>query len=579
MERTERRRLNAVAVVLLSLLLPLAGWTLRSEAAAAPRAENPHGTFKEECAHCHTASSWKISRVSTSFDHTRYGFPLAGAHASAACTACHKSLDFTQAKTQCISCHQDPHRGEMGTDCARCHGSRSFVDRGPMVRAHQLTKFPLTGSHAAIDCESCHKGTEQGHMRFVGTQADCKGCHLPLYQAAKTPDHVAGGFPQECQACHATVAWSPARFNHDASGFPLTGSHRAVACVQCHTGGRYGGTSKECASCHQADYNRATPSHAASGFPANACAGCHNTTSFSGASFDHNTTSFALTGAHRTAACNTCHGDGVYNNKPTACISCHTTDYSAATPTHTPSSFPQTACASCHNTTSFAGAAFDHNTTSFALTGAHRTVTCQTCHADGVYDGKPTACISCHSSDYSAAVPPHTATGFPSAACSSCHSTTAWSPATFNHANTSFPLTGAHIAAACAGCHNDGVYDGKPTTCQSCHMTDYNTASPNHAAAGFSSSACATCHTTTQWAGATFNHDGSFFPIYSGTHLGKWTTCQTCHTNSNNYAVFTCLSCHPHDNKTVTDGHHSGVSGYSYDSAACFRCHPRGRAG
>jgi hypothetical protein len=110
-------------------------------------------------------------------------------------------------------------------------------------------------------------------------------------------------------------------------------------------------------------------------------------------------------------------------------------------------------------------------------------------------------------------------------------------------------------------------------------MTDYNTADPNHTAAGFAASACATCHNTTQFAGATFNHDGSYFPIYSGRHNGKWTTCQQCHTNSNNYAVFTCLSCHPHDNKATTDSHHTGQSGYSYTSAACYRCHPTGRAG
>lgn len=578
MEPTDRRRMPWYVLVALFALLPLVYSAPPAGAAAAPRAENPHGTFKEECAHCHTSDSWKIAKVAQGFDHAKYGFPLTGAHASSQCTACHKSLDFTQAKTQCISCHQDPHRGEMGTECARCHGARSFVDRGPMVRAHQLTQFPLTGSHAAIDCESCHKGTQQGHMQFIGTQADCKGCHMPLYQSAKTPDHVAGGFPTECQTCHATLAWSPARFNHEASGFPLTGAHRAAACAQCHIGGQYRGTAKDCASCHRTDYESATPPHASAGFAASACASCHGTTAWNPASFSHANTAFPLTGSHVGAPCASCHSDGVYDGKPTACIACHAADYTAASPTHTPSSFPQTACGSCHNTTTFAGAAFDHNTTSFTLTGAHRTVTCQTCHGDGVYDGKPTACFSCHSSDYSAAVPTHTAAGFPQSACSSCHSTTAWSPASFNHANTSFPLTGAHVAAACAGCHSDGVYDGRSTACQSCHMTDYNTASPNHVAAGFSASTCATCHNTTTWAGATFNHDGSFFPIYSGKHNGKWTTCQQCHTNSNNYAVFTCLSCHPHSDRNKTDNDHSGRSGYSYDSAACYRCHPRGSA-
>ena len=31
-----------------------------------------------------------------------------------------------------------------------------------MVRAHQLTRFPLTGSHLAVDCTACHQPTGKG---------------------------------------------------------------------------------------------------------------------------------------------------------------------------------------------------------------------------------------------------------------------------------------------------------------------------------------------------------------------------------------------------------------------------------
>ena len=132
------------------------------------------------------------------------------------------------------------------------------------------------------------------------------------------------------------------------------------------------------------------------------------------------------------------------------------------------------------------------------------------------------------------------------------------------------------MTLACAACHSDGVYAGKPTTCVSCHLTDYNgTTNPVHSTAGFPT-ACASCHTTSTWLGATFNHDASFFPIYSGAHQGRWSSCATCHTNPANYTVFTCLTCHT---QLTTNGHHSGVSGYRYDSQACYSCHPRGRAG
>ena len=391
---------------------------------------NPHGKYSEPCANCHTSSSWKIARMSAKFDHAKYGFALQGAHASAACTACHRSLDFSAAQTRCASCHADVHKGEMGDDCARCHGARSFVDRGPMLRLHQMTEFPLSGGHAAIACEACHRGTSAGQRQFAGTQAECRACHLAQYQATRSPDHAAGGFPLTCQQCHSSVQWSPARFNHDAIGFPLRGAHRAVACGECHANGRYAGTPRECIACHQSDYDGATPPHASAGFVPSLCASCHG---------------------------------------------------------------------------------FDR-----------------------------------------------------------------WSPSTFDHGRTSFPLTGAHVTVSCTTCHSDGVFDGMPTACISCHQSDYDNAPTNHAAAGFTPGACATCHSTSTWANATFNHDAAWFPIYSGKHRNTWSACTTCHTNASNYAVFTCLSCHPHDDANATANKHSEVRNYRYDSASCYSCHPRG---
>ncbi|HVB30979.1 MAG TPA: hypothetical protein VNE60_05575, partial [Gemmatimonadaceae bacterium] len=263
--------------------------------------------------------------------------------------------------------------------------------------------------------------------------------------------------------------------------------------------------------------------------------------------------------------------------KPTACVSCHQADYAkTSSPPHAAAGFPTT-CETCHSTANWTSATFDHNATKFPLTGAHLAVACNACHGDGVYAGKPTACVSCHQADYAkTSSPPHAAAGFPTT-CELCHSTTNWTSATFDHNATKFPLTGAHVTLACNACHGDGVYAGKPTACVSCHLTDYNgTNNPAHAAAGFPQT-CDQCHTTTTWSGATFNHDGSFFPIYSGTHQNRWTQCADCHTSPTNFAVFTCTgACHA---QATTDSHHSGVSGYRYESNACYACHPRGQGG
>ncbi len=131
-----------------------------------------------------------------------------------------------------------------------------------------------------------------------------------------------------------------------------------------------------------------------------------------------------------------------------------------------------------------------------------------------------------------------------------------------------------HATVSCVACHANNVYKGTPRDCYPCHVTKYqNTTNPNHVAANFPTT-CEACHkaTDTAWTQGKFTH--SWFPITSGKHAGN--ACSACHTNPTNFTVFTCLTCH---GKTVTDSHHQGRAGYRYDSAACYSCHPTGRAG
>jgi predicted CXXCH cytochrome family protein len=147
-----------------------------------------------------------------------------------------------------------------------------------------------------------------------------------------------------------------------------------------------------------------------------------------------------------------------------------------------------------------------------------------------------------------------------------CHSTTDFTSSTFNHSTGAFPLTGAHLTVACSACHINGNFTTTPTDCHSCHTADYKgTTNPNHVAAGFPTT-CATCHTTTAWTGATFNH--TWFPM----NHGNAKVCSDCHTNSADYSV----NCHT---ATQTNGQHSGVRGYVYNSTNCYQCHPSGRGG
>ena len=526
--------------------------------------------YSTDCTTCHTTARW----LGATFNHNTTQFPLTGGHLTATCVACHADGVYRGRSTACLSCHQPdynrtatpPHvAAAFSTNCTNCHTTTRWLGA---TFNHSATQFPLTGGHLTATCASCHA---DGVYR--GKPTTCVSCHQADYNRTILPPHLAAGFPTTCTTCHTTSRWQGAIFNHGTTQFPLTGAHLAVSCISCHADGVYRGKPTACVSCHQQDYNQtATPPHVAAAFSTN-CTTCHTTTRWLGATFNHGTTRFPLTGAHLAASCAACHADGVYRGKAMTCISCHQATYDrTTTPAHRAAGY-STDCTTCHTTTRWLGATFNHGATQFPLTGAHLAVSCISCHADGVYRGKPTACVSCHQQDYNqTATPPHVAAAF-STSCTTCHTTTRWQGATFNHGTTQFPLTGAHLTASCAACHADGVYRGKPTSCVSCHQGDYNTTTnPNHQAAMFPTT-CASCHTTTRWTGATFDHDARYFPIYSGAHRGRWTSCATCHTSPTNFTVFTCTNCHT---QTSTNSDHRGVTGYQYLSTRCYSCHPRG---
>jgi hypothetical protein len=145
--------------------------------------------------------------------------------------------------------------------------------------------------------------------------------------------HVGG-----CGACHSTKDWKDlSGFDHDQTGFPLLGSHKAVACIDCHkppnleTNMRnvsFKAAPKECESCHEDAHahqfarNDADPK----------CAQCHNSAKWKPSLFDHEKTAFSLKGAHEQVKCAACHknlreSDGqqvlFYLPTPKECAACH----------------------------------------------------------------------------------------------------------------------------------------------------------------------------------------------------------------------------------------------------------------
>jgi hypothetical protein len=520
--------------------------------------------FPTTCEDCHSTLAWQPADIGGDFDHDAF-FPLRGGHAGLDCSACHTG-GFGGTPSDCYACHQDdylattdPNHSALGfpTSCENCH-STTMWEGATEVNHNEF--FPLNGVHAVLDCQECHAGG------FEGTPTDCYSCHRDDYNGTRDPNHQAQGFPTECEACHNESNWNDVNEIDHAAFFPLRGAHRTLDCESCHAGG-FAGTPTDCYSCHRQDYDGTTdPNHANAGFPTT-CEVCHSESDWDDAVTDHSF--FPLTGAHRPLDCESCHAGG-FEGTPTDCVGCHRADYDGTTdPNHAAEGFPL-ACEVCHNTSDWDDAEFDHAL--WPLTGAHRPLDCQECHAEG-YEGTPRDCVACHRDDYDGTNDPdHAEAGFP-LDCEVCHNTSDWDDADFNH--SVWPLTGQHQTLDCLECHAEG-YEGTPTECVACHLDDYNsTDDPDHRAAGFPTT-CEDCHNTSDWDDADFNHDSMYFPIYSGSHEGEWNSCADCHVNAGDYGVFECIFCHAHTESEMDDKHED-VSGYVWESQACYQCHPNGR--
>ncbi|HSP91367.1 MAG TPA: multiheme c-type cytochrome, partial [Vicinamibacterales bacterium] len=352
-------------------------------------------------------------------------YPLAGAHATQACTACHKNNVYKGTPRDCFGCHRtnyerttSPNHAAAGfpTACESCHRPS---DASWKTTFNHSSAYPLAGVHATQPCSACHKNNV-----YKGTPRDCVGCHRTNYERTTSPNHASAGFPTACESCHraSDASWR-ATFNHN-SVFALVGVHATQACTACHTNNVYKGTPRDCFSCHRTDYERtASPNHAAAGFPT-ACDSCHSASSSTwSASFDHNRF-FVLAGRHLSAACSSCHRSSVYRGTPRECYPCHASQYDRATnPNHRAAGFPTT-CETCHRNTdsSFNQGRFNH--TWFPITsGKHAGRACAECHLDS-NNFKVFTCTTCHTrtkmdSEHAG----RAGYRYDSAACYSCHPT------------------------------------------------------------------------------------------------------------------------------------------------------------
>lgn len=197
------------------------------------------------CETCHTARTFEV----TSFKHAQHRAFFDGQHATLRCVQCHTNtlaplppsisarparIGFAGTAETCASCHRDAHLGQLGTRCETCHtvaDARFVVTRFD----HGRSAFPLTGKHAPLACEACHKVTTHDFpsgraiaRQFRGIGTACSVCHQ---------DPHRGELQMECQVCHSTETFTIRRYTHrnarTLAAF-FTGKHAIAACAACH---------------------------------------------------------------------------------------------------------------------------------------------------------------------------------------------------------------------------------------------------------------------------------------------------------------------------------------------------------
>jgi len=437
------------------------------------RKDDTHkGSLGSKCADCHTENNWKEAR----FDHSKTKFSLEGKHVDAKCADCHKGNKYKDTPKACVSCHRKDddsskgHKGQFGEKCETCHGVKAWK---PSTFNHDVdTKYVLRGKHHTATCASCHKTP----LYKTKLSQDCYACH------AKDDKHK-DSLGRDCVSCHSERSWKePARFDHDKSSFPLLGKHINVECKECHKSAMFKDAPKDCFSCHKKDDKhvgtlgekcadchgerdwkttmghfshdktrfvlrnahtepktkcvachkdlksyRKTPLDCYSchkkddkheGQVGKACETCHSDSTWKVGKFDHALTRFPLLGRHIVATCKSCHLTSRFKDAARECYACHKKE----------DKHKQTLgvrCESCHNARSWSLWDFNHDKrTQYMLDGAHRKVTCESCHKQQAPNGKDAApvggnCQSCHQSE-------DVHDGQFGARCEQCHVTESW---------------------------------------------------------------------------------------------------------------------------------------------------------
>jgi hypothetical protein len=488
------------------------------------------------------------------------------------CTQCHV-LGNKVSGEKCLNCHKEIktrislQKGYhisaevKGKECVTCHNDhhgRNFQ----LIRLdvekfdHNLTGYSLSVPHARKECKDCHSTnyiTDQQikikKFTYLGLNQECLTCHTDYHRSTLSDN---------CLNCHTADAFKPAtKFNHNETKFPIVGKHINVECIKCHRIETADGKKFQqfrmnqagnCSDCHKDPHQNR--------FGRN-CSQCHSEESFQiikGASkFDHNTTDYKLEDKHLTVNCKACHKTKFTDPlKFGHCTDCHA-DYHK---NQFAGNGISPDCSKCHNLKGFALFSYtieQHNQGVFPLRGAHGAIPCSECHKkqkDWNFKGIGINCKDCHKDIHQGYIETKY---YPDSDCRICHTEARWAGVSFNHSQTGFKLTGAHITAECKACHfksdEKGAIQQKFTdvskNCSNCHIDKHNNQFEKNGITN-----CTECHETENWKASKFNHNNTAFSL-TGKHINV--PCEKCHKPQQEGTVYyvrykikdyRCESCH-----------------------------------
>ena len=304
-------------------------------------------TGSNDCGRCHSEHNglnhrlvrWPVAKEK--FDHAQAGWKLEGKHSQLQCAACHTAKYLTLAdravlkrkdpgssfaglETACAACHKDVHAGQLSARCTDCHSQDTWKPAPGF--AHEKSRYPLTGLHAKLECDKCHKPS------VAGATVPYKGFVMYNYCASCHKDVHGNAFGGDCARCHLTGGWKqilPGNgFDHNKTDYPLLGKHAAVACKECHKTQNFKThvAFERCLDCHQDQHGGQFQRREDGGD----CKACHDELSWKKARYtvaDHAHSAYPLLAKHAAVECAKCHlpkGKATQYHVPfAACTACH----------------------------------------------------------------------------------------------------------------------------------------------------------------------------------------------------------------------------------------------------------------